>query len=248
MMAVRRVFAGLLVVFALSAPALAQQLPALTGRVVDQAAIIPAEQKSAIEQMLAEHEAKTGEQVVVATVSSLGGREIEEYGVDLARAWALGQKGKNNGVLMLVAPNERAVRIEVGYGLEGELTDAISKLIIEGSILPRFKAGDMPGGIRRGVDDIIAVLSGNADAFAKRAKERVSQEDSVWSGGTVLLFMFVMFVILKIVGGGRRRRYGGGPWGPIILGGGGGFGGGSSGGGFSGGGGSFGGGGASGRW
>lgn len=247
MRALRHVFAGLLVFLVLAAPAQAQQFPALTGRVVDQAGILPADQKAALEQTLAEHEAKTGEQVVVATVSSLGGKEIEEYGVDLARAWALGEKGKNNGVLLLVAPNERAVRIEVGYGLEGELTDAISKLIIEGSILPRFKAGDMPGGIRRGVEDIVAVLSGDADAFRKRAAERVSQEDSVWSGGTVLLFMFVMFVILQIFGGGRRRRYGGG-LGPIIMGGGGFGGSGSSGGGFSGGGGSFGGGGASGKW
>jgi uncharacterized protein len=227
----------------LSPAALAQDFPPLSGRVVDQADIIPVEEERALSALLEAHERKTTNQVVVAAVASLGGQSIEEYGVALGRAWGIGQAEKDNGVILLVAPSEREVRIEVGYGLEGELTDAISRFIIEASILPRFKAGDMPGGIRRGAEDIVAVLEGDAAAFAERAKERLDEEDKVSSAVSTLVFILIMFAWLMIFGGGRRRRYGGGWIG------GGGFGGRrSSGGGFSGGGGSFGGGGASGRW
>jgi uncharacterized protein len=236
------VFSAVLIIAA-QLTARAQDFPALTGRVVDQADILPAEEERALSAMLEAHEQKTTNQVVVATVASLEGRSIEDYGVELGRAWGIGQAEKDNGVILLIAPNEREVRIEVGYGLEGELTDAITKLIIEGSILPRFRAGDLAGGIRRGVEDIVAVLEGDAEAFAERARERLSEEDTLSSAASVLVFIVIMIVWLSIFGGGRRRRYGG----PIIFGGGGGFGG-SSGGGFSGGGGSFGGGGASGRW
>jgi uncharacterized protein len=243
----RRIAAALVLLAALAAPALAQTFPALTGRVVDQAGVIPPEEESRLDAMLAAHEAKTTNQVVVATVRSLEDRTIEEYGVDLGRAWRIGQEGKDNGVILLVAPNEREVRIEVGYGLEGELTDAISRLIIEGSILPRFKAGDLPGGIERGAEDIVAVLEGDAAAFAERAKKRVNQEDTLAAAIQVIVFIAIMMIWLGIFGRGRRRRYGRGA-GPIIFGTGGGSSGGSFGGGFSGGGGSFGGGGASGRW
>jgi uncharacterized protein len=228
------------------APALAQDFPPLTGRVVDAADVLPPEQEQAIDAMLAAHEQKTTNQVVVATVPTLGGRTIEDYGVELGRAWRIGQAGKDNGAILLVAPNEREVRIEVGYGLEGELTDAIASFIIQGSILQRFRAGDIPGGIRRGAEDIVAVLEGDAAAFAERAKERVNGEDTFGSAVSTLIFIVVMMFWLGIFGGGRRRRYRRGWGGPIVFGGGG-FGG-SSGGGFSGGGGSFGGGGASGRW
>jgi uncharacterized protein len=229
-----------------SAQARAQEFPALTGRVVDQAEVIPAEDEAAISAMLQAHEEKTTNQVVVATVASLGGESIEEYGVALGRAWGIGQAEKDNGVILLVAPNEREVRIEVGYGLEGELTDAISKLIIEGSILPRFRAGDLAGGVRRGAEDIVAVLEGDASAFAERAKRRVSEEDTIAAAFKIIVFAIIVFAWLSVFGGGRRRRYGGGP---TVFGGGGrsSSSGGFSGG-FSGGGGSFGGGGASGRW
>ena len=236
----------LLLVF-LGTPAFAQNFPPLTGRVVDAAGIIPDEEEATLVDFLARHEAKTTNQVVVATVPSLEGQSIEEYGVALGRAWGIGQKDKNNGAILLVAPNEREVRIEVGYGLEGELTDAISKLIIEGSILPRFRSGDMVGGIRRGAEDIVAVLEGDAAAFAERARERVTQEDTVGSAISTIVFIVIMLFWLGMFGGGRRRRYRRGGFGPIVFGGGGGLGG-SSGGGWSGGGGSFGGGGASGRW
>ncbi len=221
--------------------ALAQDFPPLSGRVVDQADILPAEDEQALAAMLEAHERKTTNQVVVATVASLDGQAIEEYGVALGRAWGIGQADKDNGAILLVAPSEREVRIEVGYGLEGELTDAISRMIIEASILPRFRADDFPGGIRRGVEDIVAVLEGDAEAFAERARERLNEEDTLSSAASVLIFTIIMIVWLFVFGGGRRRRYGG-----MVLGGGGI--GRSSGGGFSGGGGSFGGGGASGRW
>ena len=221
--------------------AAAQDFPPLTGRVVDQADILPAEEERALSAMLEAHEQKTTNQVVVATLASLEGQAIEEYGVALGRAWGIGQAEKDNGVILLVAPNEREVRIEVGYGLEGELTDAISRMIIEASIFPRFRADDFPGGVRRGVEDIVAVLEGDAEAFAERARERLNEEDTLSSAASVLVFTIIMIVWLFVFGGGRRRRYGG-----MIIGGGGI--GRSSGGGFSGGGGSFGGGGASGRW
>jgi uncharacterized protein len=145
----RRVAAALAFALALALPeiAAAQSFPPLTGRVVDEAGIIPDADERALTERLAAHEAKTTNQVVVATVRSLGGRGIEEYGVDLGRAWGIGQAERNNGAILLVAPNEREVRIEVGYGLEGELTDAISGLIISGSIIPRFRDGDYPAGI-----------------------------------------------------------------------------------------------------
>src|SRR5205085_8601810 len=107
--------------------------------------------RSALTQKLADFETKTTAQLVVVTLKSLQGTSIEDFGVQLGRHWQVGQKGKNNGALLIVAPNEHKVRIEVGYGLEGTLTDAITRLIIENSILPRFKANDYPGGIARGV-------------------------------------------------------------------------------------------------
>jgi uncharacterized protein len=223
--------------------AYAQSYPELTGRVVDAANILPADVESDLTALLAAHEAKTTNQVVVATVPSLGGMAIEEYGLNLARSWRIGQEGKNNGVVLLVAPNEREVRIEVGYGLEGALPDLIAKLIIESSIVPRFRADDYPGGVTRGVEDIVTVLEGDGAAYAEQAKKRIA-EDSV-GPAIVLVFIFLIFFFaLLSEGGGVRRRSS--YFGPGYRGSGG-FGGGR-GGGFSGGGGSFGGGGASGRW
>ena len=141
------------------AAAFALTFPPLTGRVVDGAGIIQPATRVTLEQKLADLEAKSGIQLVVATVKSLEGQEIEPYANELFRTWKLGQKTKNNGVLLLIAPNERRVRIEVGYGLEATLTDALSKVIIVNAITPRFKAGDFSDGISRGVDDIITVQS-----------------------------------------------------------------------------------------
>ena len=156
-------------------------LPALSGRVVDQANIIPADTLGAITGKLVDLESKSGIQLVVATISSLEGQEIEPYANELFRTWKLGEKAKNNGVLLLVAPTEHRVRIEVGYGLEGTLTDALSKVIITNAIAPRFKTGDFGDGVSRGVDDIITVLTTDASEWQQRPSLRLdSQQTPDW--------------------------------------------------------------------
>ena len=142
--------------------ALAQALnfPALSGRVVDDAGILEPALRDRLTQKLAALETKNTDQVVVATVKSLQGTTVEVYANALFKQWRLGQADKNNGVLLLVAPNERRVRIEVGSGLGSRLSDATAKAIIDNSILPRFRAGDFPDGIERGVDAIVQALSG----------------------------------------------------------------------------------------
>ncbi|MEO8667542.1 MAG: TPM domain-containing protein [Bauldia sp.] len=224
--------------------------PALTGRVVDEAGILSPEVEAKLTAKLADLEAKTTNQLVVVTLKSLGGTDIADYGYQLGRHWQIGQKGKNNGVLLIVAPEDRAVRIEVGYGLEGDLTDAVSRLIIENAIIPRFRAGDMPGGIEAGVDDIVKVVSGDAAAFKERAAERPAKGED-WRSFIPVIFFLIIFIIIILSNLRRRGRRG--PWGWTTgsgwsSGSSSGWSGGSSGGGFSGGGGSFGGGGASGRW
>ncbi len=138
--------------------ALAQSFPPLTGRVVDNANLLDPATEQAITQKSEELERTTGQQLVVATVPSLDGYDIADYGYQLGRAWGIGEKDKNNGVILLVAPNERRVRIEVGYGLEPVLTDALSGRIIRDVVTPRFKAGDFPGGISAGVDEIARII------------------------------------------------------------------------------------------
>lgn len=153
----------LLLLLILASPALASgpQFPALTGRVVDDAGILRASTKRQLTDMLAERERATGDQVVVVTLASLQRYPIEEYGYDLGRYWGIGQKGKNNGALLIVAPNEHKVRIEVGYGLEGQLTDAKSRAIIDNYILPSFKRGDFNFGILAGATEMVRALGGN---------------------------------------------------------------------------------------
>jgi uncharacterized protein len=254
--------------FAGTEGAFAQEItfPSLTGRVVDEAGLLDAARRTEIEAKLAALEEKTTDQLVVVTVRSLQGRTIEEYGYRLGRAWAIGQKDKNNGVLLIVAPNERKVRVEVGYGLEGALPDAISNLIIQNVILPRFKANDYPGGIARGVDEIIKVLSGEGGEWKQPVEPKKNHTTLLgvvsllapflFSGpGLILLIvlMHFLFVLLtKILvwlhlapkPAGRSSWYwpsssGGSGWSSGSS---------DSGGGFSGGGGSFGGGGSSGSW
>ena len=239
--------------------ALAFNFPPLTGRVVDQANIISAQGRSDLETKLKDLENKSGIQLVVATVKSLEGSDIETYANELFRNWKLGEAKKNNGVLLLVAPNEHKVRIEVGYGLEGTLTDALSSVIISSAIVPRFKANDFTGGIERGVDGIISVLSG--DTADWQPKPSVRTEDLAPLSNELFLILFVLvvvFVVWSLIRGGggtssgRSARRGGGmiflPTGGSDWGGGFGGGGGGFGGGFSGGGGWSGGGGASGSW
>jgi len=242
--------------------AYALTFPELTGRVVDDAGILDASTKAALERKLAEFETKTTGQLVVVTLKSLQGTSIEDYGYQLGRHWQIGQKEKNTGALLIVAPNERKVRIEVGYGFEGTLTDAVSKLIIENSIVPRLRANDFAGGIGRGVDDIIQAVSVDSEEWKARAKQRPDDEPGLLDVLALLFFLFILFMIVRSVarqgrgyaqtGTGPRRGARGpifipipGSWGSSGSSWSGGF---PGGGGFSGGGGSFGGGGASGSF
>lgn len=250
------VLAACLTITAIGALAAELTFPALTGRVVDAAGILTPEQRGTLEAKLKAHEDKTSDQVVVATVPNLQGTTVEDYANRLFRDWKLGQAKTDNGVLLLVAPSERKVRIEVGYGLEGALTDALSKVIIAGAITPRFKTGDYFGGLDAGVDGILSILAGDAQEWQRKPQVRADEVDPAQVAVFVALFLIVLFVAWRMSRGGRS-----GPGGLVILPGpgsggwGGGFSdggsGGSSGGfdgGFSGGGGSSGGGGASGDW
>jgi uncharacterized protein len=242
--------------------ATAQDFPKLTGRVVDAANILPPEVEARIIAKSEAIEKQTTAQLVVATVPSLDGYEIEDYGYRLGRAWGIGQKEADggNGVILLVAPNDRKVRIEVGYGLEPVLTDALSSVIIRRSIIPRFKDGDMPGGVEAGFDAIAQQIELPPEEAAKNvAAAQASGGDGGFPIGLVffLILLFVWIAIASSRGKGGRRARRGGPivvWGPGMGGGwsggsGGGWGGGGfGGGGFGGGGGGFGGGGASGGW
>jgi len=237
---------------ALATPAEADpDFPALTGRVVDDAGVLSDDTKRELDGILAGDEKQfAGRQVVVVTLKSLQGYEIADYGYRLGRHWGIGQKGKNNGALIIVAPNEHAARIEVGYGLEGDLTDAKSRVIIDRTMLPAFRKGDYNAGVVDGTKAVLATLGNTSYAVPDySAQERDDDQPSGgWTG--IIVFLVILFFVgrgffwpLLFMGGFGGR---GGGWG------GGGFGGGSSGGfgggGFSGGGGSFGGGGASGRW
>jgi uncharacterized protein len=233
----------------------AANFPPLTGRVVDQAKILSPVTIADLERKAADLEQKSGIQLVVATVPSLDGQEIEPYANQLFRAWKLGEAKQNNGVLLLIAPNQRRMRIEVGYGLEGTLTDAVSSLIISSAVAPRFRTGDFNGGVTRGVDDIITALTTDAAEWKPRPTDmRAEHEASLLDAiAPFLIFLFIMFVFSRIArrsGGGNVIfiPMGGGGFGGGGFGGGFGGGGGGFGGGFSGGGGSSGGGGASGGW
>ncbi len=157
----RRVLAAAAVLAALALPARALEVPFLTGRVVDDAHLLDAGSASRLEAVLRGYEKKTGRQLVVLTLPSLDGEPLEDFSIKVARTWKLGRKGKDDGILLLVARDDRQVRIEVGYGLEGDLPDALCGRIIRGVIVPRFRAGDYPGGIAAGVNAIIGTLAGS---------------------------------------------------------------------------------------
>lgn len=247
----------------LTVPAFAQTFPPLSGRVVDQAQLLSPEQAAALDVQLAQLETQSGHQMVVATIPDLQGYPIEDYGYKLGRAWGLGDKKANDGLILLVAPNDRKVRIEVGYGLEPIVTDALSQVIIQRQILPHFREKDMPGGIVAGANALIQLLQLPPAEAEARAQKMVADDRAKAEGGFPVSLIFWIIVILFIAGSsianrlGGGRRYRGGGSGPIVIwgggdhwggGSGGGWGGGGGGGGFSGGGGSFGGGGSSGSW
>jgi len=215
--------------FALMAETNSVSFPKLTGRVVDQVGLLDKNVARELETKLQAHETATKNQVVVVILKDLQKISIEEYAYQLGRAWGIGQKGENNGVIMLVVPSLRKVRIEVGYGLEGTLTDALSNNIIQTVMLPSFRTGNFEKGIGEGIEAIIQVLGGQYQ-FSKPQK-RAEEPPSWW-----FIFFLPLIFLRRFVGRGFYGHHGhhGGSH--------------RGGGGFSGGGGSFGGGGASGGW
>ena len=258
---------ALLTLAALLLPGLAQAqtFPALTGPVVDQANVIPDDVEARIGQKLVALKTQSQRQVQVVTVASLEDYDIADYANRLFRSWQLGDKERNDGVMLVVAPNQRRMRIEVGYGMEPIITDGFSFLVINKVITPRFKAGDLPGGIEAGTDALITQLTLPPEQAAQIAAQANAQQKSrakINPAALIWPLIFVMFFILPMIRrmrGGQHYRSSG--LGQVIMwsvldgmtrggGGGGGssWGGGGGGGGWGGGGGSSGGGGASGGW
>lgn len=193
--------------FAAAAPAPEtglQALPTLTARVTDLTGTLNGEQKSALEQKLAAFEARKGAQVVVLILPSTQPESIEQFGIRLLDAWKIGRKGVDDGVMLIVAKDDRKLRIEVGYGLEGALNDATAKRIIAEIVTPRFKAGDFPGGVDAGVDAILQVVDGEALPAPKASG--LADSGGMLSLGDIP--EFVLFaVLLGIVLGGTVLRH-----------------------------------------
>ena len=198
----------------LAALASAQTFPALSGRVVDSANLLSPEQEAALTAKLAALETSTTRQLVVATVPDLQGYPIEDYGYRLGRDWKIGQKGENNGVILLVAPTERKVRVEVGYGLEPFVTDALAATIVRDEILPRFRTNDYPGGIQAGVDALLAQLQLPADQAQARQGQILEQQQAQPQGrrsgggipfGLIFWGMVAAFVFLSMRRGRKQK-------------------------------------------
>lgn len=234
-------------------------IPPLAARVTDQAGMLKPEQRTALEKTLQEHEAKTGNQVAILLVKSTAPEVIDEYGIRVAEAWKLGRKGIDDGVILIIARDNtrdlRRLRLEVGRGVEGVITDAMSKRILQDVIAPYFRQNDFYGGLNAGVVAIHALL--NKEAFPATPGQKGAKVEGGGLGWWVgLLFPIIFFASIALRLARSKQTLRSDRWGRssgIILGGGG-FsgwgdsGGGSGGGGFSGGGGDFGGGGASGDW
>jgi len=254
--------------FALTSTAFAEKaVPTLTGQIVDQAKMMSTSGRANLLARLQAHEQKTGNQIAVLTVNSLEGDSLEQFSLRVARGWALGQKDVNNGVLFLIAKNDRKMRIEVGYGLEETLTDAIASFIIRQTVRPLFRKSQFNAGIEAGAGQIIEVLEADASllqTWKDRAKKTKSNEDPTWP-----FFLFIALWAMIFFGSvvsnilvrqfGREIKPGHYRWLGMDAGpnaprpkrsrsGSSGGGWSSGGGGFSGGGGGFGGGGSSGGW
>jgi len=253
--------------FVAAQPAAAEDLPALRAHVNDYAQILPPDRAAALEARLADYEARTQHQFALLTVDSLGGQDIETYSIHLAEKWKLGTKGKDDGLIVVIAKRDRKMRIEVGYGLEGVIPDAIASRIVREVLTPAFRDGDFAGGIDAAFALLIHAAGGGApgDGVTAGAPRKASRKSLF---GPLILPLLIFFALSMLSGGrggrsggmgaaggfllgsmlgGRRGGYGGYGGGGGFGGGGGGFGGG--GGGFGGGGGGgFGGGGASGGW
>jgi uncharacterized protein len=202
----RALVGGVLLAFAIALPATAEpDYPAFTAPVVDAAHVLGDADRQAITEKLLDLQRRTGVQFAVATIPSLGGDELEPYANALFRKWKLGQKGVNNGLLLILAPNERKLRFEIGYGLEGSFTDLQSKLILHNTMEPKLKAGDAAGALKAGVDDAITVLTSDKAALPERLKE--PRHDS---NAPLAIFFFIVFIIVFL--SIKRRNRGGSGW------------------------------------
>jgi uncharacterized protein len=239
----------------------ALDVPPLRGRVNDYAGVMSQEQVRSLESRLAQFEQETGHQVAVLTIPTLDGEDIEGFSIRVAENWKIGKKGFDNGVILVVAVKDRRLRLEVGYGLEGVLPDAIAKQITSNYIVPRFRSQDYAGGIIAGIDTVLRVIK--KEPLPEAARKKGGKQGSELSSFAMIAITFGLFGLLAFAAASRRRNQmwatrgrhhppifwgGGGFGGGGYSSGGGFFGGGSDGGGFSGGGGSFGGGGASDSW
>jgi uncharacterized protein len=239
------VLAAVMALALLGGDALALDVPPLVGRVNDGANVLSAQMRSQLEAQLESYERSTGHQLAVLTIPSLEGEPIEDYTIRVVESWQLGKKGKDDGVLLFVAVGDRKIRIEVGYGLEGDLPDALVGRIIREVMAPAFRQGDLGFGISRAVSAISSATGGQGESLPPPRRTRSHD------GGGLSPYLLLALVVLLFIGGGRGM--GGFIVGSALGGGfgrGGGFGGGGSrqSGGFRGGGGGFGGGGASGGW
>jgi len=188
----------------------ALEVPALTGRIMDGAGLLPADVEATLSAELAAHEQRTGNQVVVLTLPSLEGEPLEEYSHRVATTWKLGRKGTDDGVLLLVVPGERRIRIEVGYGLEGTLTDVRSAQIIRREMVPRFRAGDFPGGITAGVRAVLGTIEGT---YA--AREQDAPQPANAGGREIFIVAVVIGVLVGAIIGGRWKP--GGVLGSVVT-------------------------------
>ncbi|MBO9714207.1 YgcG family protein [Sphingomonas sp.] len=225
----RLLLALLLATLGLAGPVQAQSFPPLSGRVVDAANLLDAGQKAQLTQLSEDVEKASGRQFVVATIPDLQDYPIEDYGYRLGRAWKIGQGEANNGIILIVAPKERKVRIEVGYGLEPIMTDALSSQIIQTVILPKFRDGDMPGGIVAGAQAIAEQMKLPLEAAEARAKAKLDSRRSSGANrgnngaGLIVGIFWTVMVLVFVLGGifgrrgGRRYRGGGSGLGQVLL-------------------------------
>jgi uncharacterized protein len=244
---------GVALLLATASAAWSAAVPALRGRINDYAQLLSRDTARTLENQLEQFEKQTGHQVALLTVPSLDGEDIEGFSIRVAESWKIGQKGFDNGVIFIVAPKERQLRLEVGYGLEGVLPDAVASRIIREIVVPQFRQNDYQGGISSGLDAVLKTIRGEPIPEAARQRSRSGNPTSALGFPLILLVLFLAAALSRRRGPGgwitygRHRSSGWGGFGGYPGGfGGGGFGGG--GGGFGGGGGGFGGGGASGRW
>lgn len=211
------VILGLLLAAAIPARA-DPPIPALTGRIVDLAGVLDASTIASLTQRLADEEASTSNQVVVVTLPDLKGYTIEQWGGALLNGWGIGQRDKNNGVVLVVAPKDRQLRIEVGYGLEGTLSNRAAADIIQNEMVPRFKGGDMKGGITAGVDAILATIAGTYQGPSVEASGRGGSDVDFKQYLPFIAFPAAFFAIVGLrlwfrsraprqIGSASRRRY-----------------------------------------